>query len=390
MKNKAQIYINLSHLVHNVRLLKKHLGPYFFCPVVKANAYGHGLSLVVPTLENENIHAFCVSSVQEGIQVRSLLKQAIPILVFTADYNIDEIYACFDSDLTPVIGQMSDLLRFKSIHKKINIHLKFNTGLNCYGFSTKEANWVKNQLYKSPYLNLIGVATHLAKSYDAGSDEGCTALQQKEFSSVQKIFGHQNYHYQNSACLLLQGDIGVGARPGIALYGVIPPTYRSVSIDLKPVMSFETQLINIRKIEKGACVSYEHQWKAKRPSTIGLIPIGYADGLRRYLKDHQIHFLIEGQKVAQIGVIRMNCCLVDLTDLKANVQIGTKVVILGISHKEQISAQQLAYELSITPYELLTGIRSDIVRIPVVKKTVPITHDVSYKNNLTSSYAMPC
>lgn len=366
---KSKVQINLSHLAHNTRLLKKHLGPHFFCPVVKANAYGHGLPLIIPALENENINAFCVSSVQEGIQVRSLLKKAIPILVFTADYSAEEIHACFESDLTPVIGQMSDLFRFKNVHKKINIHLKFNTGLNCYGFSIEEAKLVKNYLQENPYLNLVGVATHLAKSYDAGLKDGCTALQQKEFLSIQKVFGDQNYHYQNSACLLLEGDIGIGARPGIALYGVIPYTHRSVSIDLKPVMSFETQLINIIKIKKGSCVSYEHQWKAERPSTIGLIPIGYADGLRRYLGKHQIHFLIEGQKAAQIGVIRMNCCLVDLTDIKANVQIGTKVIILGPSDGKQISAQQLAYQLSITPYELLTGIRSDLIRIPVINKT---------------------
>ena len=365
---KIQIYINLSHLVHNVRVLKKHLGPSFFCPVVKTDGYGHNLSVIIPTLEKEDIDAIAVSSVDDGVYVRSLLKRPLSILIFTADYSHGEVQACFDYQLTPVIGQMSDFYKFKTIHKHLDIHLKFNTGLHCYGFSIQEAEFIKNQLDKNPYLNLKGVSTHLAKSSDAGIKDGCTFLQQKEFSKVQKIFGHQNYHYQNSACLLLQGDIGIGARPGIAMYGVIPPTHRPVSIDLKPVMSFETKLIHIRKIEEGASVSYGHEWTAKRPSTIGLIQVGYSDGLKRHLSPHQIHFLIEGQRVPQIGVIRMNCCLVDLTDIKADLQIGTNVVIFGKSQKSYLSIEEQASKLSMTAYELLTSIRSNIVRIPIEKE----------------------
>ena len=361
---KTQIHINLSHLGHNVRVLKKHLGPHFFYPVVKTDAYGHDLSLVVPALEKEGVDAFVVSSVEDGVYVRSLLKRDIPILIFTADYSHDEIQACFDSRLTPVIGQMSDFFKFKNIHKHLDIHLKFNTGLHCYGFSTCEAEFIKNQLSQNSYLHLKGVSTHLAKSYDAGLEGGCTFLQQKEFSKVQKIFGHQNYHYQNSACLLLEGNIGIGARPGIALYGVKPPTHKDVSIDLKPVMSFETKLITIRKIEKGMSVSYGHEWTAKRPSTIGLIPVGYSDGLKRHLNHQQMYFLIEGQKVPQVGVIRMNCCLVDLTDIKANVQIGTKVVIFGLSQKVYLPIEEQAGKLDMTCYELLTSIRPNLIRVP--------------------------
>ena len=366
---KTQVHINLSHLAHNVRVLKTHLGPHSFYPVVKTDGYGHNASLVVPILEKENIDAFVVSSVDEGVYVRSLLKKPIPILIFTADYSYDEIQACFDSHLTPVIGQMSDFFKFKNMNKNLDIHLKFNTGLHCYGFSIKEAEFIKNQLNKISHLHLKGVSTHLANSYDAGLEGGCTFLQQKEFSKVQKIFGNQNYHYQNSACLLLQGDIGIGARPGIALYGIIPPTHKTVSIDLKPVMSFETRLINIRNIEKGMSVSYGHEWTAKRPSTIGLIPVGYSDGLKRHLNNQQMYFLIEGQKVPQIGVIRMNCCLVDLTDIKANVQIGTKVVIFGMSQKTYLPIEEQARKLSMTSYELLTSIRPNLIRISIEKET---------------------
>ena len=297
-----------------------------------------------------------------------MLKRSLPILIFTADYDHDEIQACFDSRLTPVIGQMSDFFKFKNVRKHLNVHLKFNTGLQCYGFSVQEAAFINNQLLQSPYLHLKGVSTHLAHSYDAGLEDGCTFLQQKEFSKIQKIFGLQNYHYQNSACLLLQGDIGVGARPGIALYGIKPPTHKPVHIDLKPVMSFETKLISVRQIEKGMPVSYGYEWTAKRPSTIGLIPIGYSDGLKRHLNNDQMYFLIEGQRVPQIGVIRMNCCLVDLTDMKTNVQVGTKVVIFGMSHKTYLPIEEQASKLSMTCYELLTSIRPNILRVPIEKE----------------------
>ena len=365
---KTQVHVNLSHLVHNVKVLKKHLGPSFFCPVVKTDGYGHNLSVIIPILEKEDIDAIAVSSFDEGVYVRSLLKRSLPILIFTADYSHEEVQACFEHQLTPVIGQMSDFYKFKNVHKHLDIHLKFNTGLYCYGFSVCEAEFIKSQLTKNSYLHLKGVSTHLAKSYDAGMKDGCTFLQQQEFSKVQKVFGHQNYHYQNSACLLLEGDIGIGARPGIALYGVAPPTHRPVSVDLKPVMSFETRLVHIRKIEKGTSVSYGYEWTAKRTSTIGLIPVGYSDGLKRHLTPHQMYFLIEGERMPQIGVIRMNCCLVDLTDIKTDLQIGTKVVIFGRSQKAYLSIEEQASKLSMTSYELLTSIRSNIVRIPTGKE----------------------
>ena len=365
---KTQVHINLSHLAHNARVLKKHLGSSFYCPVVKTDGYGHNLSLIIPILEKEDIDAIVVSSIDEGVCVRSLLKRNLTILVFAADYSRSEVQACFDHQLTPVIGQMSDFYKFKNAHKHLDIHLKFNTGLYCYGFSVEEAEFIKNQLSNNSYLQLKGVSTHLAKSYDAGVKGGCTFLQQKEFSQIQKIFGDQNYHYQNSACLLLQGDIGIGARPGIALYGIIPPTCRPVSIDLKPVMSFETRLVNIRKIKKGTSVSYGHEWTAKRSSTIGLIPVGYSDGLKRHLSPHQMYFLVEGQRAPQIGVIRMNCCLLDLTDIKTDLQIGTKVVIFGRSQNAYLSVEEQAGKLSMTAYELLTSIRPNIVRIPVESK----------------------
>lgn len=360
--HKTCIKINTAHLRHNVKVLKKHLGPYFFCPVVKVNAYGHGLPLIARCLESENIDAFCVSSFEEGVQVRRSLYKPIPILVFTADYNPDEVRACREYHLTPVIGQTSDLFKFQDLRHKLDVHLKFNTGLNCYGFSTKDAQFVKDYLMDNPFLKVTGIATHLAQSYDAGQTDGCTAMQEKEFSKVQRVFGEQNYHYQNSACLLLQGNIGVGGRPGLALYGILPYTHRSVKMDLKPVMSFQTQVISIRHIEKGMSVSYEHQWTAQRKSIIGLIPIGYADALKRNLEGRQIHFLIKGQLAPLIGVIRMNCCLLDLTDVKGHIEVGERVVIFGESEDQQLSIKDLASQSGLTPYEMFTSIRSDIPR----------------------------
>lgn len=379
---KTQIKINLSHLRHNVRLLKQHLGPYFFCPVVKANAYGHGLSLIIPCLETENIDALCVSSIEEAVHVRSLLQRPIPILIFTAHYDLEDIQACWDHHLTPVIGQISDLLKFQALHKPLNIHLKFNTGLNCYGFSIKEAEFVKETIAKSPYLHITGIATHLAKSYDAGCPDGCTALQEKAFRKVQKVFGQQNYHYQNSGCLVLQGNIGIGGRPGLAIYGVMPYTYKPVSMDLKPVMSFETQIIQLQNVTKNMSVSYEHKWTAQRPSTIGLIPIGYADILKRNIEGRHIHFLIKGQLVPLIGVIRMNCCLLDLTDIQGDIQIGEKVVIFGKSENKHISIYNLVHKSGLTPYEIFTSIRSNTPRTAIEDFTQK-THS-EFKANFAS------
>ena len=383
---KTQIKLNLSNLRHNVRLLKKHLGPYFFCPVVKSNAYGHGLTPIIQCLETEDIDAFCVSSVEEGMQVRFLLQRPIPIIVFTTDYDNEDVKACLDCHLTPVLCQPADLLRWKGIRQKHNIHLKFNTGLNCYGFSIKEAPTLKSECTSHPYLHLTGIATHLAQSYDAGSTDGCTAQQEKQFLEVQKVFGPHNYHYQNSACLVQQGNIGIGGRPGLAIYGILPFTHHPVAMDLKPVMSFETQIIQIRTIEKGESVSYQQEWTAQRKSTIGLIPIGYADALKRNLEGRSVYFLIKGQRTPLIGVIRMNCCLLDLTDIKGLIEVGEKVLIFGSSRRQQLSVQDLANQSGFTPYEIFTSLRSDIPRIITQDslKVAPLKHIQDTTGHLVS------
>ncbi len=374
--------INLNVLRENVRTLKKiHKGRDFFCPMVKANAYGHGDVEVTNALVKEGIERVGVILTEEGIRLRE--KNAgegkkPQILVF-GFFDSSSIKECFDHDLTPVIGNFDSLLLITKVlpkDKKIKIHLKFNTGMARLGFSASDAAKVLEFVSSHKNIELEGICTHFANGDDAMSPDGMTQAQMRIFSGIEKIFeGKFKYsHCLNSGALIsdFQGledhhrnKNYLGARPGIALYGY-PPKISDMADDIRPVMSVHTSIVQMRNINKGETVSYGGTWKAQRDSLVATLCIGYGDGYPRHFSNNS-SMLFRGERVPVIGRVCMDYTVIDLTEFKnkPEIKMGENVTVWGYHGNQMLSAEDLAQNINTISYELITRLGPRVPRVYV-------------------------
>ncbi len=366
--------INLKFLKDNVRALKSlHGDREFFCPMVKADAYGHGDVQVATALANDGIDRFGVILVEEGMKLRkNNIKQDILVFGYFDKESLDESFA---HQLIPVIGSLESLPHLPK-DRKVRIHIKFDSGMSRMGFQQHEAPQVLEFLNAHKNIELEGVCTHFLNGDDSNQIESWTLQQMKVFSEMEKKFkGMFKYsHCRNSGALIsdFQGTEGyhqdknfLGARPGIAIYGY-SSTAKNYPIELRPVMSLHSVLARVRKIKKGDVVSYGATWKAQRDSTIATVALGYGDGFPRNLSNNS-WMLFRGERVPVIGRICMDYLMVDLTDVRADkpIQSGEQITAWGYQGATLLSAEDLAKKMNSISYELVTGLTSRVPRVYV-------------------------
>ena len=404
---KTTAFIHLSHLKHNVELLRSQLKPAeFFCPMVKANAYGHGDITIVKELSKVGVQRFGVGVLEEGLWLKQQNVSA-EIICFGPIESTEAWEELLRAGITPVLSDMRhleiiknssftlDFLNSKNGRKnKIGVHLKFDTGMNRLGFEVEDS---VNLLQEIPnFIKVDGVLTHLHSSenlFETGFD------QMQRFKVATDTFAHLNplIHCLNSGGLLARnraleknknsaGDphanrdnpsasdklhfekLLFGARPGISIYGLtsLDDSYFS-DITLKPVMSLRSNIVKIQKLKKNETVSYGATWKAKTDVTyIGVVPLGYADGYPRILSSVS-QILCEGKKVPVIGRVCMDYVMVDLTTLVgsegADQLLDAEVVLFGYSKKGQLlKTEEVASWGQTIPWEIVTGVGERVPR----------------------------
>lgn len=365
MYRPTHVRIDISALRHNLDLLRKWNGNRFFCPMVKANAYGHGELLVARAIEEMGISTMGVALVEEGVTLRENGLQS-KILTF-APLSPEGALAVIQNKLTPVVGRIEDLVALDKVRgsETVHAHLKFNTGMQRLGFDAKEIGHLKSELQRRPWLKIDGVCTHLTHGEDAGSPDGPTARQLQKFKEMTKDFPGVR-HAHKSASLAKQTsrpeNDDVGARPGIGLYG-LPHEGRDIGEGLRPVLTWKTEVVNVHTVEKGESVSYSARWTAKRDSVVGVVPMGYGDGYMRALSNRGI-MLCRGQRVPVVGSVCMDYTLLDLTDVLSEgaIQAGESVVVLGRQGTAEIPAVELAELAGTIAYEVVTNISRRVAR----------------------------
>lgn len=319
--------INLENLQHNWDLIKKTAADdRFICPMVKANAYGHGLPQVGQVLERAGANSLGVCLIEEGLELRSAGVKT-EILVFRG-FDKRGAEKILEYQMTPVVSSWNQILALEAVaDEAVKVHLKFNTGMNRLGFEPSEAEKLFEYFKKSKKLKLKAVLTHLSESGDSLNLNGISAKQIKVFQDIKNHFEalHVFDHVLNSGAVqalaqakLLNVDSAVsskawGMRPGLMLYGY-SANENFKALDLKPVMSFKSVISNLRRISKGEGVSYGSTWKAERNSQIAVVPAGYADGVRRSLSN-KAHVLVCGERVPIVGRVCMDFFMIDMTDL---------------------------------------------------------------------------
>jgi len=361
--------INLAHLRHNLRVLRRAAGSAEVWAVLKADGYGHGAKAVARTLERAGAAGLCVALLEEAIELREAGIRA-PILVMGGYFGRawDAVIA---HQLTPVIHDITQIealaeaVRFQGM-QGCHAHLKVDTGMARLGFPLGELSRAAQKLRSHPEVVVTGLMTHLACA-DSGDPESVTD-QLARFTEASEVLRRGGirprvFHAANSAALLTAPASHLDmVRPGVGIFGVSPCA--GVGADLRPVMRVRSEVIAVRDIEKGASVGYGASWRAKRPSRIATVPMGYADGLGRALSNRG-NLLIRGKRAPVVGVVSMDMTMVDVTELPG-AQIGDECVILGtqkgVLGTGAIGAVELAESLGTIPWEVLTSVSRRVPR----------------------------
>lgn len=360
--------IDLAALGQNLSRIRERLSPNsHIMAVVKANAYGHGAVEVARALRDAGVTRLAVASVQEGVALREAgIDGDILVLGALLDQQLTELLS---NRLTPVVTDQRLLPQLategEAAKKPLPIHLKVDTGMGRLGLAPSEWATFLETFPRWKSLRLEGCMTHLADS--DGNDSSHTEQQLKMFHGLLEQLEQRGIkppcvHVANSAAIMRYPHSHFSlVRPGIMLYGyhTLPPSVSCPA--LQPVLSLHTTVMQLRTIKPGETVSYNRTFVANRPSTIAILPIGYADGYSRQLSNKGF-VLIGGKRAPIVGLICMDMTMVDVTDIPG-VRVGDCVTLIGRQGQEAILADEIAQWTGTIPYETLCAIGPRIPRV---------------------------
>jgi alanine racemase len=351
----------------NFRQIRKKIGATSkILSVVKANAYGHGAAVVAQILAQEGSDAFGVATVEEGVELRRAGIRA-PVLVLAGTYH-EQLEAVLSHRLTPVICSLEMLREVESAARQsgqtLNFHLKVDTGMGRIGLLANEVDSWLAALGELKALRLEGVLSHFSQ---AESVEGeytrnqlalfCDLIERLRSAGYQPRF----VHMANSAAVItLPAAYFSMVRPGLMLYGAYPSPHMAAQIELKPVLSWKTKILQLKNVPRGTRISYGGTFVTSKESIIATLPLGYADGYHRLLSNRAV-VLIQGQRAPVVGVVCMDLTMVDVTAIR-NLKQGDEVVLVGKQGGEAISVGEMASWANTIPYEILTSISARVPR----------------------------
>lgn len=349
----ATIYIHLQNLLHNYHILRQRAGESQIMAVVKADAYGHGLKNIAQTLQQAGCKYFAVTDATEGARLRQYLGEEAHIILLSGLFEPSEGKLCQEYQLTPVITQEKHIEWLYLYHFHAQVWLKVDTGMQRLGAAEPQR---LIDLCHQHHIALAGIMSHLACADTP--EHPLNAVQADAFSQLHQTLGdHLPASLLNSAGLislpLHQCDF---IRPGIALYGAEPVLHEPMG--LKPVMQFTGQVMQIRDVEKGATLSYGASYTANKAMPVGLVCVGYADGLPRALSNRG-YAEFQGKQLPIVGRVCMDYCLLDVSE--GDVKVGDQVTFWG----ETLSPSCVAEWIDTIPYTLMTGISSRVQRMTV-------------------------
>ncbi len=372
--------ISVENLVHNWLEIKKVAADdRFVCPMVKANAYGHGDVQIAKALQNAGAETVGVCLIEEGFLLRASGIQA-QILVFRG-FDKQGAQKILEYQMTPVISTWEQIQALEGVaDDPVKVHVKFDTGMNRLGFTIDQAEKLYDYFRKSKKLKLKAILTHLAQGEDACLVDGYSAKQFHSFTEAVKFFKPLDIysHVLNSAGIaslalvnsksenhpVLQGQQW-GFRPGLALYGYSPAPHLT-TMNLRPVMTLKSVVNNIREVKKNECVSYGCSWTAARDSRIAVVPIGYADGYHRLISNKG-HALFAGELAPIVGRICMDFLMLDVTDIIGNDDsakwIEEEVIFFGYNQRGTLlSAEKASAVAQTITWETLTSVGERVPR----------------------------
>ncbi|MGM0612919.1 MAG: bifunctional UDP-N-acetylmuramoyl-tripeptide:D-alanyl-D-alanine ligase/alanine racemase [Bacteroidota bacterium] len=358
--------INLNALVDNYNYFRSVVKPGAkIMAMVKAFSYGSGSFEIANILQYHRVDYLGVAYTDEGVELRKS-GITLPLMVMNPEEHSFDIMIRHNLEPEIYSFRVLDLLD-KAIErnivqdqKPVGIHLKLDTGMRRLGFTEDELEEVISKIQNNPLIRINSVFSHLAAS-DEPDETAFTKNQISSFekmaSKIQNQFDHEIIrHISNSAAITRYPDAQFDmVRLGIGLYGVA--TDPSIKDKLRNVSRLKTSISQIKYISKGETVGYSRAFKADTDMKIGIIPIGYADGLSRILSNKKGKLWVNGNAAPIIGNICMDMCMVDLNGLE--VEEGDEVVVFDDQH----NIEEMANDLGTIPYEVLTNVSRRVKRV---------------------------
>ncbi|WP_085300420.1 alanine racemase [Cognaticolwellia mytili] len=353
---RSIITIDLAKLEYNFKQLNNKSGNADICAVVKADAYGHGAIKVAKKLQALKVCHFAVASVDEAIELRKSGIIKPTILLFGCDY-IPHLSEVKRYNLLPVVYSIDNLKELIAhCSWDINVHLELDTGMSRTGLLNHELLQVIDLLKNANNIHLAGFFTHFSCADVPGSR--VSQKQLMTFQSAQHLLHAHNLipktlHASNSAGFLTNSAMFDIVRTGLLLYGCSPMS-SEISLDIKPILSWYTYPIQIKRLNKGEPVSYGSTWLAEKDSVIAIIPVGYADGYPR-LASNKGFVLVDNVRANIVGNICMDFMMLDITEC-SNVTKNTKITLIGGDGEQNITLDDIATWSDTISYEVMCSI----------------------------------
>lgn len=378
-KSYLQAIIDQSAIAHNCRLLRACAGGRSVCVAIKANAYGHGVAIVLPVMEACGIEMLGVACVEEACELRDLGWKR-PILIFGSEFSIypeaDQSQLAetlVENEIRITATRKADLAVLAraaaKLGKPVRVHVALDTGMCRMGLDKAELWELIEYAQTRPLVTVEGIYTHFATA-----DAADKRFAQQQLAAFSRFLDRLKtagitipvIHSANSgACIDLPEAHFTMIRPGISTYGYHASDEMHRKPDLRPALKLVSFLTLVKSIPAGSFVGYGGTFETKRQTLLGLVPIGYADGYFRELSNRGT-MLVAGKPVPVIGRVSMDQTIVDLTDLAAQGHVprpGDEITIYDNRRESPNSVESVAALLNTIPYVVTTSLGRRVKRI---------------------------
>jgi len=372
----TQLEVNLAHLHENYRIIAKSVAPARVMPVLKSNAYGHGLVAVAQMLERERPFALAVAYLEEATHIRRAGVRT-PILVLGGIVG-EQIPRFIEQDVTLTASSVDKLMAIDTcaaaMRAKARVHLKIDTGMERIGTHWYSAERLLETSLRVPNVEVEGIFTHFANA-DA-TDLTQARLQLERFQEVLRFYERRSLpvplrHAANSGAILqLPASHLDIVRPGILFFGSSPAPEVELTLPVKQALRWITRVVFFKVVRAGNPVSYGSTWRPAADTRVITLPVGYGDGYMRAMSG-QAQAIVHGQRFPVVGRICMDQVMVDLGNGTA--YNGDEAVLLGAGRDgvgKPIRIEELATWANTIPHEILTNINTRVPRVYVGEEGV--------------------
>ena len=362
----TRVEVNLGFVKENFLAIKKFVGSVKVMPILKANAYGHGLIQIAQLMEEIGADYLGVAFVEEGILLREYGIK-IPILVLGGVWG-NQVPLFLKNDLAITassIDKINQIDEAASLLKvKAKVHLKIDTGMERIGVHYYSAEKFLEATLKCKNVIVEGIYSHFSNA--DSSDLTHTKLQFERFSEVISFYEKRSLpspikHISNSGGMLQMPEANLDmVRPGILMFGVYPSLEVTKKIPVKPALSWKSLVIYFKVIKPGHPVGYGLTWQTEKPIRAVTIPVGYGDGYFRNLSNKS-EVIIRSKRYPVVGNVSMDQIVANIDQDSA--YNGDEVILLGNDGNISITCEELAEWAGTIPYEILTNINTRVPRV---------------------------